>query len=93
MGDVTKVHTFVSARGIDGQVVREDEFRVTNPAEHALAWVTRQGMAGTVQVAARVRLKDGDEYLDWTYTGAWTAVGDEPYRVSLSAEFEERMPL
>ena len=95
--EATEITTFTSARGIDGGMVHEDETFNVDPHGYALAFVTRMGMAGNVEVSARLRLKGdtpytkGDEYLDWHYTGVWKSIDDEPYRVSLVADFSEKV--
>ena len=87
----TEVTTFTSARGIDGGIVHEDTGWTMTPHEYAMGFVTREYMVGNVDVAARLRHTDEDEYLDWRYTGVWKSIGDEPYRVSLAAEFSEKV--
>ena len=89
--EATEIATFTSARGIDGDMVHESETLNIDPHGYALAFVTRTGMAGNVEVSARLRHKGEDEYLDWHYTGVWKSIDDEPYRVSLVAEFKEKV--
>ncbi len=85
--DATRILTSTMARGIDGDMYHEDETDNIYPHQYALSFVTRSGMAGTVRVGTTYMHKDGVECIGWTYSGRWNSVGDEPYGVTLYAEF------
>ena len=85
--EATSIYTFTSARGIDGDMVHEDETLNIEPHQYALSFVTRMGMSGHVDVDMRPATHGGVHYIEWKYTGQWHSVDDEPYRVSLCAEF------
>ena len=87
MMEATSIFTFTSARGIDGDMVHEDETLNLDPHGYASAFVTRREMRGTVEVGTWPRTIGGMHYIEWKYTGVWRSVDDEPYRVSLCAEF------
>ena len=89
--DATEIVTFTSSKGIDGVVVHEDVTFNIDPHAYALSFVTRMRMSGTVEVEASPWMSASKtEYLDWAYTGTWSAVDDEPYTLILVAEFTEQ---
>ena len=85
--EATSIYTYTSARGIDGDMVHEDETLNIDPHGYASAFVTRREMSGKASVKTWPRTIGGVEYIEWTYTGQWSSVDDEPYHVSLCAEF------
>ena len=86
----TRIQTFTFAKAIDGDMSHEGETCNVDPHAYGLSFVTRQGMAGEVTVeASRWVGRGGAEYIDWVYAGVWRSVDDEPYRVTLTAEFTE----
>ena len=90
MVDATQLLTYTFASGIDGDMSHESETYNVDPHAYALSFVTRQGMAGEVTVEASPWVGRGDvEWIDWVYAGVWRNVSDEPYRVTLTAEFTE----
>ena len=85
--EATSIYTYTHAAGIDGNLVHDDETLNIDPHSYALSFVTRTGMAGKVDVKMWPRTIAGVHYVDWTYAGNWRSVDDEPYHVTLTAEF------
>ena len=85
--EATRILTSTMARGIDGDMYHEDETLNIDPHNYALSFVTRSGMAGTVRVGTSYIKVGVYELVQWTYSGRWNSVDDEPYGVTLYAEF------